>query len=149
MKTIKGDLLKFALEGKFDVIVHQCNCFHNFGAGIALQILKKFPLAFEADKKTPYGEKSKLGSISFCTIPLGRGFIIVNGYSQYGCGVHKQQTDYDAVREVFKNVKLEFSNMKIGFPYYGCGLAGGDWKIVSKIIEEELDGEDISLVEYE
>ena len=50
MKVIKGDLLKLAYEGEFDAIVHQCNCFHNFGAGIALQILKQFPLAFEADK---------------------------------------------------------------------------------------------------
>lgn len=148
MKIIQGDLLKFALEGKFDVIVHQCNCFHNFGAGIALQILKKFPLAFEADKTTEYGSKAKLGSIVYCTIPLGRGFIIVNGYSQFGCGVGRLQTDYRAVRGVFQKVKKEFTGMKIGYPLYGAGLAGGDWTIISKIIDEELQDEDHTLVEY-
>jgi len=149
MKTIKGDLLKLALEGRFDVIVHQCNCFHNFGAGIALQILKKFPLAFEADKRTDYGSKAKLGSISYCTIPLGRGFIIVNGYSQFGCGVDRVRTDYDSVRKVFQKVKQEFTGMKIGYPLYGAGLAGGDWNVISKIIDEELKGEDHTLVEYQ
>lgn len=147
--VMKGDLLKLALEGKFDVIVHQCNCFHNFGAGIALQILKKFPMAFEQDKKTEYGSKEKMGSISFCTVPLGRGFVIVNGYSQYGCGVGKTQTDYKSVRNVFKCVKKEFSGMRIGYPLYGAGLAGGDWNVISKIINEELRGETHTLVEYQ
>jgi O-acetyl-ADP-ribose deacetylase (regulator of RNase III) len=149
MKVIKGDLLKLALEGRFDVIVHQCNCHHNFGAGIALQILKKFPLAFEADKRTEYGTRAKLGTISYCTIPLGRGFIIVNGYSQYGCGVGTVRTEYDAVRKVFQKVKQEFTGMNIGYPLYGAGLAGGDWKIISKIIDEELKGENHTLVQYE
>jgi O-acetyl-ADP-ribose deacetylase (regulator of RNase III) len=149
MRVIKGDLLKLALEGKFDVIVHQCNCFHNFGAGIALQILKKFPLAFEADKRTDYGSREKLGTISYCTIPLGRGFIIVNGYSQYGCGVDRVRTDYDSVSKVFQKVKKEFTGMKIGYPLYGAGLAGGDWTKISKIINNELKDEDHTLVEYQ
>jgi O-acetyl-ADP-ribose deacetylase (regulator of RNase III) len=149
MRVIKGDLLKLALEGRFDVIVHQCNCFHKFGAGIALQILKKFPLAFEADKRTEYGTRAKLGTISYCTIPLGRGFIIVNGYSQYGCGVGTIRTEYDAVRKVFQKVRQEFTGMKIGIPRYGCGLAGGNLDIVTKIIEEEMSGENITMVLYE
>jgi O-acetyl-ADP-ribose deacetylase (regulator of RNase III) len=148
MKTIKGNLLTLALEGQFDVIVHQCNCYHNFGAGIALQILKKFPAAFEQDKLTPYGSRDKLGSIGFCTIPLGRGFVIVNGYSQFGCGANKIRTEYDAVRNVFKCIKNQFTGMRIGYPLYGAGLAGGDWQIISKIIDEELSGEDHTLVEY-
>lgn len=29
----------------------------------------------------------------------------------------------------------------IGFPYkIGCGLAGGDWNIISQILEEEFAG---------
>ena len=29
-------------------------------------------------------------------------------------------------------------DIKIGCPLLGCGLASGDWRVVSKIIEEEL-----------
>lgn len=33
------------------------------------------------------------------------------------------------------------NSLNIGFPYkIGCGLAGGDWNIVSKIIEETFAG---------
>ena len=31
MKTIKGNLITMAKEGKFDVIVHGCNCYHVMG----------------------------------------------------------------------------------------------------------------------
>jgi len=30
----------------------------------------------------------------------------------------------------------------------GAGLAGGDWKRISSIIDEELSNEDVTLVEY-
>lgn len=41
-QEIEGDLISLALQGKFDVITHGCNCFCNMGAGIALQMAKNF-----------------------------------------------------------------------------------------------------------
>ena len=147
MKIITGDLIDLARKGEFDVIVHQCNCFHNFGAGIALQIQKYFPEAFEMDKTTSFGDRSKLGTIS--TACIGNLWI-VNGYSQFGCGVNKIRTEYDAVKEVFKRIKNTFPiSVRIGYPLYGAGLAGGDWNIISKIIDEELEGYDHTLVKWE
>jgi O-acetyl-ADP-ribose deacetylase (regulator of RNase III) len=149
MKSIDGDLLKFALEGRFDVIIHGCNCFHTMGAGIAKQIKGKFPQAYEADLETPYGSKKKLGKLSHCLIPKGRGFIIVNAYTQYAFGTDKPAVDYDAVRSCFKEIKKEYTKMKIGYPKIGAGLGGGNFEIISKIIDEELKGEDHTLVEYQ
>jgi O-acetyl-ADP-ribose deacetylase (regulator of RNase III) len=37
-----GDLIELALQGKFDVIGHGCNCFCTMGAGIAPQMAKNF-----------------------------------------------------------------------------------------------------------
>ncbi len=34
MKTIKGDLIELALNGKFDLIILGCNCFCTIGAGL-------------------------------------------------------------------------------------------------------------------
>jgi O-acetyl-ADP-ribose deacetylase (regulator of RNase III) len=31
MKVIKGDLIQLAKDGKFDLIVHGCNCFCTMG----------------------------------------------------------------------------------------------------------------------
>ena len=39
---INGDLIKLALEGKFDVIAQGCNCFCTMSAGIAPQMTKVF-----------------------------------------------------------------------------------------------------------
>lgn len=144
MNTIHGDLIQLALKGQFDVIVHGCNCFHTMGAGVAKSIRNVFPPAFQADRKTPYGDKSKLGTISSVRI---NNLIIVNGYTQYryGRGV---QVDYNAIRSVFRIIKKQFSGLRIGFPKIGAGLGGGNWDIISSIIEEELSGENCILVVY-
>lgn len=42
MKYVKGDLIKLALAGEFDVIAHGCNCFCTMGAGIAPQMASAF-----------------------------------------------------------------------------------------------------------
>src|SRR5262245_25013555 len=34
VRTVRGDLLKMALAGEFDVIVHGANCFCTMGAGM-------------------------------------------------------------------------------------------------------------------
>jgi O-acetyl-ADP-ribose deacetylase (regulator of RNase III) len=64
MKMLKGDLLQFAEDGNFDVIIHGCNCFCQMGKGIALTIKNKFPDAYKADLETAKGEKNKLGTYS-------------------------------------------------------------------------------------
>ena len=65
MKRIEGDLIQKAKDGEFDLIVHGCNCFCTMGAGIAKQIKKNFPQAFEEDLKTEKGDHGKLGTITF------------------------------------------------------------------------------------
>jgi len=47
MNVIPGDLLRLALDGRFDVIVHGCNCQCAMGKGIALSIKQQFPEAYE------------------------------------------------------------------------------------------------------
>jgi len=142
MKIIYGDLIKMALEEHFDVIIHGCNSFCNMGAGIARTIRYTFPKAYDADCATKRGDKEKLGTI---TTAIDGHLTIVNGYTQhtYGGGL---QVDYDALRQVFKIVKERFGDKRIGYPLIGAGLAGGDWKIISLIIEEELQGCDHTLV---
>ena len=70
MKTIQGDLIKLAVAGEFDVIVHGCNCFCTMGAGIAKTIKQKFPTAYQADLATIKGDKTKLGAVSYTHLTL-------------------------------------------------------------------------------
>jgi O-acetyl-ADP-ribose deacetylase (regulator of RNase III) len=45
-------------------------------------------------------------------------------------------------------MKQEFSGKRIGIPLIGAGLAGGDWNKIAAIIDEAMQGEDITLVRY-
>ena len=143
MKTIKGDLLEYAKNSKFDYIIHGCNCLHIMGAGIAKQIRSQFPDAYIADKLTKKGDKNKLGTYSICNTEK---FSIINGYIQFGIG--KGSIDYNALQQLFANIKKDFGNKNkiFGIPKIGAGLAGGDWKIIKEIIEKEMYDEEVILV---
>ena len=149
LKYVKGDLLQMALDGQFDVIGHGCNCFVNMGKGIAKGIKQKFPEAYRADRQTEKGDKSKLGTI---TCAEQHGIIVVNCYSQYGYGRMfggGPPVDYEAIRNCMKEIKERFSGKRIGLPLIGCGLAGGDWDIVSEIIATELADENVTIVRFD
>ncbi|MCD4722820.1 MAG: macro domain-containing protein [Desulfobacula sp.] len=149
MNILKGDLIQFALAGRFDVIIHGCNCFCSMGAGIAKLIRDDFPAAYQADLKTGMGDKEKLGTYSHARIEKnGNIFTVVNGYTQYDFSGHGTLVDYKAIQKLFSRIKNNFTNQKIGYPKIGAGLAKGDWEVISNIINKELQGEDHTLVDY-
>jgi O-acetyl-ADP-ribose deacetylase (regulator of RNase III) len=149
MNVITGDLLRLALDGRFDVIVHGCNCQCAMGKGIALSIKQQFPEAYDADLRTPKGERAKLGTISTSEIdrPSAR-FTVVNAYTQFHWRGEGVLADYDAIRSAFRELKQRFAGRRIGYPKIGAGLAKGDWATIAAIIEDELAGEDHTLVEF-
>lgn len=150
MRVIRGDLLRLAQEGRFDVIVHGANCQCTMGAGIAKAIRAELPEAYEADLNTKQGDRSKLGTISWAEVSRGEHqFAVVNAYTQFDFKGPGVRVDYEAVRGAMAEVKRRFRGSRIGYPKIGAGLAKGDWNKLSQIIDEELEGEDHTLVEYE
>jgi O-acetyl-ADP-ribose deacetylase (regulator of RNase III) len=149
MNMIEGDLISLALEGRFDVIVHGCNCFCTMGAGIARAIQEEFPEAYAADMVTIKGDRGKLGDFSFATVKrAGHEITIVNGYTQFQYYGQSVLVDYQAIRQLFQKIRHQFSGKKIGYPKIGAGLAGGDWARIAEIIDRELADEDHCLVMY-
>ena len=119
------------------------------GGGIARTIREEFPEAYAADLATPRGDIKKLGTFSSATVTRnGRQFTIINGYTQYHFHGADVLVDYPAVRRLFAKIKIEFPGKLIGYPKIGAGLAGGDWQILAAIIDEELAGENHSVVLY-
>ena len=146
IRYVDGDLVRDAEN--YDVIVHCCNCFCTMGSGIAPQIKNKFPEAYKVDCDTVSGDKSKLGTITHTT---GTKPVVVNLYGQYGYNGRAHgdiDVDYDAIRSGMKLIKEKFSGKFIGMPKLGAGLAGGDWATIEKIIEEELQGEYVVIVNW-
>jgi O-acetyl-ADP-ribose deacetylase (regulator of RNase III) len=150
VQVVHGDLLRLALDGRFEVIVHGCNCMCQMGKGIAKSIKKQFPEAYEADRRTTPGDRGKLGTIT--TVEIERGdakFVVVNAYTQFDYRPPGPNVDYDAIRAAMRAVKRQFGGQRIGYPRIGAGLAGGDWQRIAAIVDEELGGEDHTLVEFD
>lgn len=145
MKTIKGDLIKLAEQGEFDMIVQGCNCFHAMGGGIAKQLADKYPQVLEADKETEYGDRGKLGYFSVAYVEVNNHtFSVINLYTQYKWSSGYDVFEYEHFELYLRKMayfitgfpeSLFTPKFRIGFPMIGAGLAGGDWSRISKMIE--------------
>lgn len=149
MRVIHGDFIELALRGEFDVIVHGCNCHCAMYSGVAKSIRAAFPEAHEADEKTQCGDRTKLGTYTAAVVERdGVRLTVVNAYTQFHRRGESVLADYNAIRTVMNLIKRDFTGARIGYPRIGAGLAGGDWGVISCIIDDELGGEDHTLVEY-
>jgi len=151
INRIKGDLLKLAEEGEFDIIVHGCNCFTTMGSGIARQIREQYPDAFRADYVTQRGDIMKLGT--FTSAKVG-DLLIVNAYTQYTFQSGEEFNDlfeYASFEVILKKLAHAYPDQRYGFPLIGQGLAGGDPTLINGLIEKfsnEIDGT-VTVVEYD
>lgn len=130
-------------------IAHQANLYHTFGSGIAKEIKRRFPRAYEADLRTAFADKTKLGSWSFS---LGSPTIL-NLYTQVGISHTDRTTSYDAMSCAFAELVKVLSlrqkafPVKLGMPYkIGCGLAGGDWEVVNALLVHHFEKAPFELV---
>ena len=148
MQRIEGDLIALGRSGRFDVIVHGCNCCHAMGAGIARAIAETFPQALAADRATEHGTRAKLGTISHSVANGldGHKLVIANAYTQYHYAGDAPLVEYDALQAAFEAVAAQFPGARVGYPLLGAGLAGGDWEEIAPRIEAALTGHDHALV---
>lgn len=149
IKYKKGDLIKAFQSGEVTAIGHQSNCFNTMGSGVALAVKNAFPEAYAADCTTIKGDKSKLGSMSCCMTPKGP---IFNLYGQYRYGKDGDlYTDYEALSSAMERMAfvllMAAHNEPVGFPKIGCGTAGGNWEIVSALIDIHFS--DFEVIIYE
>ena len=148
IKIVDGDIL----QAKEDIRCHQTNALGVMGGGIAKQIKEKYPEVYKAYKELCllHNSKDLLGAVQY--VECHDGHIIANLFGQEGFGRNKQYTDYDALRNALKIVykRVKQYQESIAIPVnLGCGLAGGNWDIVYKIIEEVFDDYDVTLYRWE
>ena len=131
---IDTNLLEYPLDG----FIHQANCFHTMGVGIAAQIRQKYPEMYEADcAHGPRGEPSRLGK--FSVVKCRDDKYGYNLYGQFDCGGWKRNTNYEAVYAGLERIRehaIEANVQRLGLPkFMGCKLGGGDWTIVRSMID--------------
>lgn len=136
-----------ALDVQSGIIVHGCNCLGVMGAGIALEVKNRFPIAFHEYDKVHRSRGLKLGEICFAEVATNK--FIINANTQQGTGGPDRQVSYDAVADCFHEV-VKFAKvveqhrgtkLEIIFPAIGAGYGGGNWSIVAAIIDVVVPSE--------
>jgi hypothetical protein len=154
IKEVPGNIVDCP-EG-VNCIIHQANINRRMGAGVALALCDKWPIIRETDQKhNPTQQCNELGDFSACQVEPDPIFVF-NLYAQSilfdslaGC-----RTDYSAavgglakIRNLLVTWESRGFTPVVGVPrLMGCGLAGGNWEIYSKIITETFKNTSFDLV---
>ena len=144
IEYVKGDLFSTQVM----TIVHGCNAQGVMGSGVARIIREKYPKAYTRYRSQFEAQRGlKLGDAF--PVPCGNrdedldNFkIIVNAITQEFYGSDgKRYVSYDAVAKSMETIN-RFSEIyaieEVAMPKIGAGLGGGDWNVISAIIESEL-----------
>lgn len=146
VKYVKGNLL----DSDCNYICHQVNCQGVMGSGIAKQIRERWPEVYNKYywycKNFHNSDTRLLGQVQIVDH-------VINIFSQDSYGYDgSRYTSYDAFEECLRKIREYISKgTTIGFPKnIGCGLGGGNWKVISALIEEILgDDFDVYIYEYD
>lgn len=142
---IKGDLLNTTDS----IIAHGCNAQGVMGSGVALAIKNKWPEVYESYKAAYSAGLVKLG---YCQLVKTHDKkIVANIITQEYFGKDgKKYVDYDAVK-IGLTMLRKYMDAKdiasVSMPKIGCGLGGGSWDKMSKIIEEILKNKNVNIYE--
>lgn len=152
MNVTQGCLIFNAKAMKYDLILHGCNCFNVMGAGVAKKIREEFPEAYLSDCKTTRGDKSKLGTYTVAKIEK-YNLLILNAYTQYNFKGYGDKFEYDSFKTILNNLLLNYPGIKIGLPFIGMGLAGGNSIKIIEILKDfslkySLTGGSVEIVTY-
>lgn len=142
---------------KAPIICHQVNCLGVMGAGLALQVKTKYPSVFKvyegcchSFQDTP---EKLMGQAVFVDAEEMPGRFIANLFAQKGIRQGPSDTevytDYNALRSAMKQVEeiaKAYNVTSVAVPYMmGCGLAGGSWDEVKKILKEIFETSPVDL----
>lgn len=161
LQLATGNLIDMAEQGLFDVIVHGCNCLNTMGSGIAVEIRTRYPEAYDADtalslklQDDTNSQVQKLGCYSTHLVKGDHKFLIVNAYTQVMFSPRGiDHFEYASFEVILQKMLHEYGVFKIGFPYIGMGLAGGDKDRIITMIQDfaaqvSAKGGSVTLVEF-
>ncbi len=153
LKHAKGNLLDMAEAGEFDIVVQGCNCFNTMGGGLAREIRERYPVVASVDMETLRGDYNKLGTWTECDAGEKNRFTIINAYTQYNMSRGTDVFQYTAFQLILQKLLFAYGDKRIGLPYIGMGLAGGDPDTIIPMIRDFAEdvakiGGSVTLVEF-
>lgn len=137
MNILEDDILNIT----HGIIAHQVNCQKVMGAGLAKAIKNKYPCVFQSYYSALSKCPDRLGSSQIIQVYPSSSLFICNLFAQDKYGTDKQYTDYLIFESCLQNLRSQYQtwdllkDLPVYFPYkIGCGLGGGDWSIIYKLI---------------
>lgn len=128
---IKGDLL----ESSEHIVLHGCNNKGGFGSGFAGAVRSKYPECYTTYRAAFEQGKLSMGGIIVHHDALDDRYIL-NAITQPAYGYDgKKYVDYEAIKAAMILADEITTTGRIAMPKIGAGLGGGDWDIISNIIE--------------
>jgi O-acetyl-ADP-ribose deacetylase (regulator of RNase III) len=136
------------------IIVHVCNDIGAWGRGFVLAISKRWSeperryRAWHAGKE---GQPFALGEVQLVQVSESVWVANLVGQRDIRESNGAPPVRYDAIRTGLQKVALEARRLQasVHMPRIGCGLAGGDWEVVGKIVEEELANTGVPVTVYD
>lgn len=134
-------------EVKRGFIMHQTNCLGAHG-GLAGAIFSRWPNALkdylDTVKKSTDNPFALLGR--WTTSSLDSNLSLINFFGQVEPSREYRTTQYYAyidrlpvLRKRLECLKQNYAFVELNIPYrLGCGLAGGDWNMMYKILDDAL-----------
>jgi hypothetical protein len=103
--------------------------------------------------ETVKGDYNKLGTWTECDAGEKNRFTVINAYTQYNMSTGEDVFEYAAFALILQKLEKAYGDKRIGLPYIGMGLAGGQKKVIIPMIEYFAQnvtdkGGSVTLVEF-
>lgn len=148
----KGDATTPKGEGN-KIIIHVCNDVGGWGKGFVLALSKKWKLP-ETKYREWYASKENfsLGKVQF--VQVEDDLWIGNMIGQHGVRKYKDGIPpirYEAIEQALKAVAQKAIDLdaEVHAPRFGAGLAGGDWNVIEKMINDQLISKGVKCTIYD
>jgi O-acetyl-ADP-ribose deacetylase (regulator of RNase III) len=145
---VTGDATRPIGDGN-KIIVHICNDIGGWGAGFVLAISRRWKEPEKRYRTWGRSKGYKLGTIDL--VQVESDIWVANMVAQHDVGYkgNVPPIRYPALEKCLTAVAVEAEklNASVHMPRIGCGLAGGSWDEVEKIISSRLS--DIPVTVYD
>ncbi|MDR1282410.1 MAG: Appr-1-p processing protein [Opitutaceae bacterium] len=153
---LKGDATRPVGDGT-KLVVHCCNDIGAWGAGFVLALSRRWPEPECFYRQWAEGIITRptfaLGEVQ--VVPVEAGIAVVNLIGQHGTGWRDgvPPIRYGAITTGLNRLRTRqlclHPGTSVHMPRMGCGLAGGEWSHVERIIIDTLSSRDVPVFIYD
>lgn len=135
VNTIKGDLFKLAPQGS--ILLHACNTKGVWGAGIALEMAKRFPHALKQYREDCQNNGAMLLGKSY--VYVSWPYAVGNLYTSKDYGSRKSRPSQilKATDTAIDDLLARYHYREFWLPKINSGLFDVDWRLTKKVLQSK------------